>query len=517
MATEISKLFVTIGAKTEEFEKGIKGMSTQLKVIGAAMTAVGVAGLKMVSDARKLNAQLGQTGLTIGASAQEMRNLALATTDVTFPLESVTQTFELLAKAGVTNTEQMKASAKAFDALADATGSSAEVVADLLLPAFKLFGEEIPTTSAELDKFTWLTKNTLVNLDDFGTLLTRMAPYMDTLNMSMEDAIATLAALSEHGITGTAATLKLRTAITQAASSGEDLNTILGISQSEIDGYKQKMADASGITDKYAKVANEQYGIMDKIKQKFQELSLVAGSFLTPLEPILAAMTALGPIMIFISTQAGIAAVKWGLHTAAIIAHTIALGAQKIAMGLATAAQWAFNAAMDANPIGLIILAIAALIAAGILLYKNWDKVVSFFKGIPEALGNAFAKLGNILLAPFRAAVEGIEIAINWIIKQINKIKVDIPDWVPGLGGKTFGFNIPELKLPSFADWEGQIPGPEGKPYLAEVHGGEFISQKSQLGGFTVNINNPVVREDADIDRIVREIDRKWRLRGVYG
>ncbi|MBR1658156.1 MAG: phage tail tape measure protein [Synergistaceae bacterium] len=40
-----------------------------------------------------------------------------------------------------------------------------------------------------------------------------------------------------------------------------------------------------------------------------------------------------------------------------------------------TAAQWLWNAAMTANPIGLIIAAIAGAITIGYLLYKNWDKL----------------------------------------------------------------------------------------------------------------------------------------------
>ena len=40
-----------------------------------------------------------------------------------------------------------------------------------------------------------------------------------------------------------------------------------------------------------------------------------------------------------------------------------------------TAAQWLWNAAMNANPIGLMITAIAGLIAIGYLLWKNWDKI----------------------------------------------------------------------------------------------------------------------------------------------
>ncbi len=443
---EISKLFVVIGAKTEDFVKGMDSVEKQMKVVGAAITAVGAAGLKLSDDARKMNAELGQTGLTIGKSTGEMRELALATTDVTFPLDSVAKTFELLAKSGVTGTDEMQKAAKAFDALADATGSSADTVADLLLPAFKLFGEEIPQTSEELDKFTWLTKNTLVDLGDFGTLLTRMAPYMDDLNLSMDDAIAILAALSEQGIVGTAATLKLRTAITEAAREGTELTEVLGITQEEIDGYKEKMEGATGITDKYAEVANTQFGTMDKLKQKWSELTLQAGSFLTPLEPILAGMTAMGPVLMTLSSGMGMKAIATAGATAALIAHKVAMLAGIIATKAAAVAQWALNAAMSANPIGLIILAIAALVAGIIWMVKHWDtvkeklgvvwewmkvtfgKVVDFFK-------EALEKILQFFLAPIIVIKEGWDEFIGWVKEVPGKIQ----GFFEGIGDKISG------------------------------------------------------------------------------
>ena len=39
------------------------------------------------------------------------------------------------------------------------------------------------------------------------------------------------------------------------------------------------------------------------------------------------------------------------------------------------AAQWLWNAALNANPIGLLITAIAGAIAIGYTFYKNWDKI----------------------------------------------------------------------------------------------------------------------------------------------
>ncbi len=94
-----------------------------------------------------------------------------------------------------------------------------------------------------------------------------------------------------------------------------------------------------------------------------------------------------------------------------------------------------------ASPVLLIILAIVAaialLVAGGILLYKNWDTISAKAKELWTNLKNGFL-----------AAVETIANAFvdlrNKIADVLNKIQIDIPDWVPGLGGKSIGFNIPK-------------------------------------------------------------------------
>ena len=57
----------------------------------------------------------------------------------------------------------------------------------------------------------------------------------------------------------------------------------------------------------------------------------------------------------------------------------------------------------------------------------------------------------NGLIAGFEAGINGIigmfEKMINWIVNGLNKISFDVPDWVPEIGGKSFGFNIPEVKF----------------------------------------------------------------------
>jgi len=74
----------------------------------------------------------------------------------------------------------------------------------------------------------------------------------------------------------------------------------------------------------------------------------------------------------------------------------------------------------------------------------TWDGVSGFFKG-----------LINGLIGMFEGFVNGIIGGVNAIIRALNTIQISIPDWVPGIGGKTFGINLPaisEMKIPRLAE-----------------------------------------------------------------
>jgi TP901 family phage tail tape measure protein len=116
---------------------------------------------------------------------------------------------------------------------------------------------------------------------------------------------------------------------------------------------------------------------------------------------------------ITLATQ-GQAAALAGL-TAGTIVHAIASKGLAIATGIATAAQWAFNVAATANPIGLIIMgavvAVAALIAAIVLIKKNWDKITTAIKNNV----NKIMAVLSILFGPIGIIISMIkEIASNW-------------------------------------------------------------------------------------------------------
>jgi len=89
--------------------------------------------------------------------------------------------------------------------------------------------------------------------------------------------------------------------------------------------------------------------------------------------------------------------------TAAMIAQKVALIAQKVATGIATAAQWLMNAAMTANPIGIIIAAIAALVAGLVWFFTKTELGRQIWQGFVDFLGAAWEWLKNLAVTVFTA------------------------------------------------------------------------------------------------------------------
>lgn len=153
--------------------------------------------------------------------------------------------------------------------------------------------------------------------------------------------------------------------------------------------------------------------------------------------------------------------------TAVTVAHTAVQGIAKAATATWTAAQWLLNVAMDANPIGLIILAIAALVAIIIVIATKttwfqsiWKAVWDFLKGVGHWFAHDFVgffssafdwimgavnKYYNFWVSVWSKIASVPRGAINAIIRAWNGldfgVHVHIPSWVPGIGGMGIDIN----------------------------------------------------------------------------
>jgi len=173
---------------------------------------------------------------------------------------------------------------------------------------------------------------------------------------------------------------------------GNLADTLKGRAEANADSFGGKMREIRAWTDNAASSLAEQYG----------PAVTMAGAALTGL----AAITEI----------ASAANVK---NAASTVAAKAAQIGSAVATGVATAAQWAWNVALNANPIGLIIIAIAAFVGAILWLWNNvdwfrngvtaaweaiktgwtwlWDNAIK--PGI-DAFGAAFRWLWNSVLAP---------------------------------------------------------------------------------------------------------------------
>ena len=79
---------------------------------------------------------------------------------------------------------------------------------------------------------------------------------------------------------------------------------------------------------------------------------------------------------------------------------------------------------------------------------KAWNGIKDIFKGIWEMMVNLVKAPVNLIIGVINGMISGVVAGINLVVRAINSIKVDIPDWVPLIGGKHIGFHLSEVTAP---------------------------------------------------------------------
>lgn len=218
-------------------------------------------------------------------------------------------------------------------------------------------------------------------------------------------------------------------------------------------------------------------------------------------------------------------------QTAANVVAKGASLASAAATNVLAVAQRVLNAAMRANPIGIVITALTVLAGLFVLAYQRsstfraivqgalngvktaaqtlasfftgtlwpgikwaWDKInsgaanaktwvvkqidgiVGFAKSVPGKIGGFFKGVGSAISAPFSAAFSAVKNAWN---NSVGGKGFTIPGWVPELGGKDF-------RIPYFHTG-GVVSGALGSETLAMVKAGERVTGgRNGAGGVTV-------------------------------
>jgi len=192
---------------------------------------------------------------------------------------------------------------------------------------------------------------------------------------------------------------------------------------------------------------------------------------------------------------------------AAIMVANAAIAAWTVATKVATGIQLLFNLAMSANPIGLIVIGIAALVAAVVVAWNKFDWFRNGVLAVFDGIRNAVTRSLDVIKTLFNAYLNAYKFLFNSIAKlwnnSVGKIKFTVPDWVPFVGGKSF--DVPDIPMLA----EGGIVN---KPTLAMIgeRGPEAVvplSKAGQFGGGSVVINiNSTVADASLPEKLVQAL-----------
>jgi phage-related minor tail protein len=179
-------------------------------------------------------------------------------------------------------------------------------------------------------------------------------------------------------------------------------------------------------------------------------------------------------------------------------AFAVAVYAVVTAMKIWAAIQVVLNLALWTSPITWIVLGIIALVAAVVLIATKTDwfqrlwgaawggikaqaaRTMDFLQGLPGKIGSAFAKVGGLISAPFKAGFNAISRFWN---STVGKLSFTVPGWVPGMGGNGFSMpNLPQLAKGGTALAAGMAIVGENGPELAYLGRGATI-QPLDRGG----------------------------------
>lgn len=140
---------------------------------------------------------------------------------------------------------------------------------------------------------------------------------------------------------------------------------------------------------------------------------------------------------------------------------------------------------------------------------KAWNGVLDVLKGI-----------WNLIVGTIEGAINLIIDGINLLISALNKIQVNIPDWVPLLGGRTFGVNIPpvtRVSLPRLASGAVIPPNSEFLAVLGDQKSGTNI--ETPLATMVQAFKQAMAETGGMGGRnitVVMQVDKREFARAVY-
>lgn len=434
-------------------DKSVKALTDfankSVKVAGAAVAGL-AAGFVALDGATeeyrvaqgKLNAGFQAAGFSADVARKSYRNFYAILGDT----DTATEASQLLANMAKNEEEVTKWTRIAagvhgtfgdslpIEGLVESANETARTgqVTGVFADALNWVGIMEDDFNAKLEKTTDVSKRNQLIMDTLSKTYDKAADSFYANNQQVINARRNHATLDEMLAKVGDTSSKLKSQLWVLAGAAEDGSIRSG---SALD-WVQKKADA--LTDWLSNL--DLSNLKKQFDEKFAQTLQKAGDAvqwcrdnsdtLIATLKVLAGMWAVKKVLDFNSGLTNSISTIGGAVTT-LLTMTGVLGGQAAATGTATVAQTGLNAAMAANPIGAVILAIEALIAVGVLLYKNWDTIKAGaqslwnkFKDVSIRIGNAFSGAFNKVKNAAKTALEWVGDKLSWLNDKIESIPI---------------------------------------------------------------------------------------------
>jgi hypothetical protein len=386
-----------IGATSKQAERANKtfgGLGSALKGVGvAALAYVGFStlkgfitdGIEAAKENEKTMAQLGavlkSTGGASGMTAKSIMNLTnKLNTSTTFTKASILEGENLLLTFTHIGKKAFPQATKAMLNMSIALKKDVSSSAIMLGKALNDPTKGLTALSKAGVSFTAEQKKQIAAMQKSGNVMGAQKIILAELNKEFGGSVEAQANTVSGRIAIAEKNLKsIRTKIGNALLPAvSDLLSIVLKNMPAINAGMAKVVDGANWLAKAIKT-----NVIPGVKE--------LGDVIIATSPILAALTAayvtnkavIIATTIIQSAHSAALAISNGLiaiQCARIEYQSVVAGGGSAVLGVTTAAQWLWNAAMTANPIGLVITGVAALVVGIIVLVKNWDKVTAAIK-----------------------------------------------------------------------------------------------------------------------------------------
>lgn len=467
-----SQQFKVVGDKVKEVGDKIGSVgSAMTKNVTVPIVAVGTASLVAFKEVDNgLDIIVQKTGAT-GEELEEMKGIAesLATTIPTSFETAGTAIGEVATRFGSTG-EQLEVLSSQFIKFAEINGTDVTNSVDQAQKALSAFGLGAESASSLLDIMTVTGQNTGVAMDSLLSGLIQNGTAFQEMGLSIEQATVFMGQMETSGANSETVMQGLRKALKNATEEGIPLNEALAQLQEQILNGTDSMDGLTASYDLFGKSGDQIYAAVKNGTLDFNALAIsaqdasgaVEETFEATLDPMddfttatnaaKAAGAELGSTILTVAAPVikeftdlikGLTD-KFKSLTPEQQQTIVKIGAVVAAVGpaLLVITKLVSGIGSVISIIGTIVgvlggpltIAIGAIIAIGVLLYKNWDK-------IKETAGKLFSAIKEKFTAIKNTITEKITAAKETVGNMIEKIKSFF----------NFKWELPKLKLPHFS------------------------------------------------------------------